>query len=93
MVVIIARWTVQSDSISSILKLMGEMQKSSRQETGNLSYEVYQDPQSPAKILIYEEYKNAEAVEAHRMSLHFQELVVKQIVPHLVERSIQVFEK
>lgn len=93
MMIIVARWAVKVDSVSTVLNLMTEMIEATRKEAGNICYDLFQDPSSPQKILIYEEYKDAEAIEAHRMSAHFQNLVVKQILPHLEERSVQVFEK
>jgi autoinducer 2-degrading protein len=93
MMVVIARWLVPVESLNSTLSLLKELQKGSRTEPGNITYDFYQDPQNPEKILIYEEYKNAEAIEAHRMTSHFQEIAIKQIVPKLKERTIQVFEK
>ncbi|MDG0818074.1 putative quinol monooxygenase [Bdellovibrio svalbardensis] len=92
MVVIVARWTVQAESLTSTLTFLNDLQKASRAEPGCLTYDYYQDPHHPQNILIYEEYKNAEAVEAHRMTRHFQELVIQKIVPHLQERSVKVFE-
>lgn len=90
MIVVVAKWTVQSELLASTLRLLTELQKASRLEPDNLVYEFYQDPHLPENILIYEEYKNAEAIEAHRMTKHFQDIVVKQIVPHLTERSVKV---
>ena len=92
MVVVIARWTVKNEFIPFTLKLMIEMQKATRLEPGNIAYDLFQDPQASEKLLIYEAYKDMEAVEAHRASSHFQDLIVNQIVPHLLERTGQVFE-
>ncbi len=92
MMVIVARWTVQDGFLPKALTLLADLQKASRAEAGNLTYDFYQDPILPQNILIYEEYKNVEAVEAHRMNKHFQDIVVKEILPHLTERSVRVFE-
>lgn len=91
MMIIVARWTVKIESVARVLDLMKEMIAATRKESGNLRYDLFQNPSSPQMILIYEEYKDAEAIEAHRMSEHFQNIVVKQILPHLEERSVQVF--
>lgn len=89
---IVARWTVRKELLHQTLTLLSELQKGSRLEPGNLSYDFYQDPAAPEKILIYEEYISDEAIAAHRMTRHFQEIAVRQIVPELLERSVKVFE-
>ena len=93
MIVVLARWTAKGEFSPFVLKAMIELQKATRLEPGNLAYDLFQDPQAPEKFLIYEAYKDAEAVEAHRTSPHFQDIVVNQIVPKLLERTGEVFEK
>lgn len=88
---IIARWTVAKSFLPSLLPLLNALQAGSRAEPGNITYDYYQDPNAPEKILIYEEYKSDEAIEAHRSTTHFQEIAMKQILPHLEDRSVRVF--
>ena len=93
MIVVLARWTAKGEFLSFVLEAMIELQKATRSEPGNIAYDLFQDPQAPEKFLIYESYKDAQAVEAHRTSPHFQDIVVNQVVPKLLERTGEVFEK
>lgn len=93
MIVVLARWTAQQEFSPFVLKAMIELQEATRLEPGNIAYDLFRDPQAPEKFLIYEAYRDAEAVEAHRTSPHFQDIVVNQIVPKLLERTGEVFEK
>lgn len=61
-------------------------------EPGNLMYTVHQDPKEPTKFFIYEQYADQTALEAHRDSPHYQELVVKQIGPLLAERAVTFYQ-
>lgn len=90
--VIIARWTVEVQHLNTVLTLLKELQIHSRQEPASRCYDFYQDPAAPENILIYEEYNDAEGIEAHRSSKHFQTIIPK-ILPMLRNRSVQVFEQ
>ena len=61
-------------------------------EPGNLVYTAHQDPQEPAQFFIYEQYADQTALEAHRDSAHYQELVVRQIGPLLAERAVTFYQ-
>ena len=61
-------------------------------EPGNLLYTAHQDPKNPAQFFIYEQYADQTALEAHRNSPHYQDLVVKQIGPLLAERTVTFYQ-
>ena len=61
-------------------------------EPGNLIYTAHQDPKNPAQFFIYEQYTDQTALEAHRNSPHYQDLVVKQIGPLLAERTVTFYQ-
>ena len=61
-------------------------------EPGNLVYTAHQDPKEPAQFFIYEQYADQTALEAHRDSPHYQELVVQQIGPLLAERAVTFYQ-
>ena len=61
-------------------------------EPGNLMYTAHQDPKEPTQFFIYEQYTDQTALEAHRDSPHYQDLVVKQIGPLLAERTVTFYQ-
>ena len=61
-------------------------------EPGNLIYTAHQDPKTPTQFFIYEQYADQAALEAHRDSAHYQDLVVKQIGPLLAERAVTFYQ-
>jgi quinol monooxygenase YgiN len=51
--------------------------KATREEPGNLSYKLHEDPSSPGNFYLYEEYADQAALDAHMASPHFAEAVGK----------------
>lgn len=84
--IIISNWVIHEDHLENVLRLIPELQTSSSQEEGNVSYNVYQSKTEPNKLTLFEEYISEEAVMQHLESNHYKELVVKQISPFLVQR-------
>lgn len=46
-----------------------------RQEPGNLRFDVLRDPQDDHSFTIYEVFKSSEALDEHRKTAHYQECV------------------
>ena len=61
-------------------------------EPGNLVYTAHQDPKEPTQYFIYEQYADQMALEAHRNSAHYQQIVVAQIGPLLAERAVTFYQ-
>jgi (4S)-4-hydroxy-5-phosphonooxypentane-2,3-dione isomerase len=51
------------------------LQEHSRHEPGCLLYVAHQSTENPRKFLIYEQYKDQSALDAHRNSPHFKQYV------------------
>ena len=92
MITVIARWTVESSNMAKVLELLSSLVKSSRAEPGCLVYIPYVEQSNPNSILMYEQYKSPEAVEAHRSTEHFQKIALAQIIPLLATRAIEVLQ-
>jgi autoinducer 2-degrading protein len=88
-----AEWRAQPGHEETVRLLMLEAAAAVRQhEPGNLLYVGHQDPADPAHFLFYEQYADQQALEAHRASAHYQELVVGKIVPLLAERTVSFYK-
>lgn len=83
-----AHYVVASERRDEAIGLIAEIARLSRLEPGNLSYDAYQSFDDPTRIALIEIYENDEAVQAHRESRHFQELVLAQLVPILTSRTV-----
>ncbi len=87
-ITVFAKWQVKDGHVESVLNLFTELVAKTRQEEGNLFYTVHQSNTEPGTFMLYEAYKNEDAVAAHRASEHFKTIALEQIVPVLANREV-----
>ncbi|PJR04092.1 putative quinol monooxygenase [Avrilella dinanensis] len=87
-IITFAKWQVKQGNLDAVVSLLKEAVAKSSAEEGNLKYEVYQGNDNENILMLFEEYKNQEALEFHRNSAHFQDVVVGKIVPLLENREV-----
>jgi quinol monooxygenase YgiN len=63
--------------------------EASRQEPGCVSYIPHHVEADPDTVVIYEQYRNQEALAAHRATPHFQKLAVGGLYQRMRERAIE----
>lgn len=85
---VIVKWKIKESETERILKLLPELAEKSRSEAGNISYAVYQSESDPSELVLHESYRDAAAAEAHKSSEHYQSIVVKEVLPHLITRDV-----
>jgi quinol monooxygenase YgiN len=61
----------------------------SRQEPGCVTYIPHQSEDDPDTMLIYEQYRDAQALTAHRESEHFKKYAVAGIYQKMRDRSVE----
>ncbi|HSI56051.1 MAG TPA: putative quinol monooxygenase [Ideonella sp.] len=86
---VLARWKVAADEVSTVLSLVAALRKDTLAEVGCLAYDVFRGVEAPGEILLIERYLDAAAVDAHRATPHYQDLVVRRIMPLLSERNVE----
>ena len=89
--VLIARWYAKQgagDEVADILPLIAEK---SRTERGCLAYRPVRSITDGREFTLFEEYTDESALEHHRSSAHFRDLVLGKVVPLLEEREVGVF--
>ena len=87
-IVTIARWTLAPESIDNVLALVAQLRQRSLQEPGCRSYEVLRSCDAPDTLVLIESYADSAALEAHRGSKHYQELLVERVLPMLSSRRV-----
>ncbi|MBF4507674.1 antibiotic biosynthesis monooxygenase [Flavobacterium sp. JLP] len=85
---VFATWKVIEGQIENVLNLLEKVQEESVKESGNLFYEIHQGNSDLHTIVLFEGYSSESAIEEHRNSSHFQDLVLGKIVPLLEKREI-----
>lgn len=76
----------ERDEIAETLRQLAE---ASRKEPGCVSYIPHQVEGDPDTIVIYEQYKDAKALAAHRASDHFQKLAVGGLYQKMRDRAVE----
>ena len=69
--VVVARVAVKEGQEKAFIAIASKLVEATRAEEGNLFYSLYQSTENPSLFIVYEEYKDDEAFEAHANSAHF----------------------
>jgi quinol monooxygenase YgiN len=69
---IVISGTIDLDPAKSgrMIELTSELSAETRKETGNLSYEYWQDPTNPGRWRVFEEWESEDAITAHMATPH-----------------------
>lgn len=89
-ITIFAKWQVKTGYLDKVLNALDALAQKSREEEGNLSYRAHQSIGEEDCILLFETYRDQEALEAHRTSAHYQTLGLNTIVPLLDHREVSI---
>ena len=89
---VIARYTLAPGNEDEVLALLPQLAAATREEPGNLGFEIYRGTEDPHAVILLERYASREAFTAHRESAHFNELVLNTIVPLLESRVVELYE-
>lgn len=91
MFAVTARFKVKHGHVDEVIALLAQAAVPSRQEPGCHLYVANQDRSDPGTIVMYEQYDDEAAFQAHIDSAHCQEIVVGKIVPLLASRHRETF--
>ncbi|WP_232821041.1 putative quinol monooxygenase [Dyella sp. C11] len=73
MIKVVAVLAARPGRTTELKALLDQMLASSRAESGNLRYDLWQDIEDPGRFLLDELYLDDDALLAHRSSPHFQD--------------------
>ena len=74
---------------AEIRKMLQNIGTASRQEPGCVSYVTHVVEGEPNTVVIYEQYRDVEALEAHRASAHFEQYATNGLYRKVRERSVE----
>lgn len=75
-----------------IAAILRELTEASRTEPGCVNYVAHTVQGEPDTVLIYEQYRDEAAREAHRASSHFERLATGGLYQHMLERSVETLD-
>lgn len=78
MITIVARNLVKPGMRNEFLMAVEPLIAASRAESGNISYDLYEDVANPSAFCFIEQWRDADAVALHNASSHFAEWMGKK---------------
>lgn len=90
---LIVKWKIKNSETADILNLFSELADKTRNEKGNISYHIYQSADNVNEFFLHERYVDADALEIHKNSEHYQQIVLAQIIPHLEIREVTLVKR
>ncbi|MEY8758978.1 putative quinol monooxygenase [Chryseobacterium tongliaoense] len=90
-IILIAEYQIKANKLSEVLNFLKQVAEFTVQEPGCLQYTAYQSAEDPERIILYEIYKDDDALEQHRQSDYFKQIVLLQIIPLLGSRKVSLF--
>ena len=85
--VVIARWTAKPGNEEAVAASLEQLAPLSRRESGCMKYLVNRSLDEPKVFLLYEEYIDEDAYEAHAASEHFARHALGEGIPLLESRG------
>ena len=89
MVSFTARFTFAPEDRDEIAEVLRLVTSESRREPGCVTYIPHHVEGDPDAIVIYEQYKDAAALAAHRDSAHFKKYVVGGLLQWMKIRTLE----
>jgi quinol monooxygenase YgiN len=83
------RMRFDSSDRQEIAGILRDLTRESRKETGCVTYVPHFVEGEAATVVIYEQYADEAALEAHRASVHFQQYAVGGLYQKMRERHLE----
>jgi quinol monooxygenase YgiN len=90
--VLIAKWTAKEGEEENVRAALERMYEPSNAEEGCLMWQPHVDPENPRVFLVYEQYVDAAALDAHSASEHFRKNALEDAIPRLESRERSFYE-
>jgi quinol monooxygenase YgiN len=92
MIVEVAWYRARPGQVEAVIAAMREVVPLVRAEPGNLVYSFHQSVEDPHRFLVYEQYVDEAAMEAHLQTPHFKTIVQGRVNPLLEHREWETFQ-
>jgi quinol monooxygenase YgiN len=89
MITFIVRMRFATEDHAEIESILHELTKASRAEPGCVSYNTHFVEDDADMVVIYEQYRDEAALEAHRGTPHFERFAVGGLYQKMKERQIE----
>lgn len=91
MICLVVKMRIRAGEEGKVAEWFRPLEAASRQEPGCLMYIVHRHAEDARVFLVYEQYKNDAALDAHRHSAHFQQYAAERIYPVVESREADLY--
>ena len=85
-------YVIQPGHEEEAAELLRKMTAPTRAEPGNIMYLAHRSTVEPRKFLLYEQYADMAAFEAHRATPHFQDYIANGVIKIMESRTPEFYE-
>ena len=85
-VTLTATWVAREGEEAEVERVLRAMVPPTRREPGCITYVALRSEENPREFLLFEQYADSAAFEAHTSSEYFQRHVVADAIPRLESR-------
>ena len=89
MVSFTVRLRFDKERMEQVITILRQLTTASRQEPGCVTYVAHVVEDDPATVVIYEQYKDAAALDHHRNTPHFHEFAIAGFYQLMLERQVE----
>lgn len=93
MIKVVSRRTINPKHFDEVLEIYREMVEGSRQEPGNISYELFQDIDDPYTLVMIEEWESSDNQDYHESTPHYKRFKDKLQINTQRSRDIRFLKK
>lgn len=92
MVVLVVTWVALKDHEDEVASIFSKLAAEARKEPGCLMFVAQRHKTNRGRFLIYEQYRDDAALEAHRVTPHFKDYVLKRLPPIAVRVEGELYD-
>ncbi|MEV8566174.1 putative quinol monooxygenase [Streptomyces sp. NPDC051322] len=89
---VIAHYRCEPADVTTVRAALLKLRERTLAEPGNLAYVVHAEADRPGCFVLYEQYTDRAAFDAHTKADHFVELNVECVRPLLTDRTVTFTE-
>jgi len=89
MVSLLVWFKFSTEDRAEVADLLRKLTAETRKEPGCVSYAPHPLQEDPDTVVIYEQYRDEEALTAHRESAHFKKYAAAGLYQKMLERKLQ----
>jgi len=89
MISFLVRLKFAPEDRAQMAETVRQLADESRREEGCITYIPHQQQDNPDTVVIYEQYRDEQALAAHRESEHFKKYAVSGLYQKMLERTVE----